>query len=171
MQEHTSHTLPSSPPTRIKTTPSRSWRAGLVLAALALLAVALSARHARAASSCINVSGALQVVPNTNAATVTGDLAGVIIGQIDSLEQSGNGALHATAHHTWYTPLGELYDVDEIAIAPVAPPVYHVNNHMTIVGGTGIFAGATGEIHVQGLIDLTFSGLDDRVYHGRICLQ
>jgi hypothetical protein len=79
--------------------------------------------------------------------------------------------LHATSHHTWYTLQGELYDVDEIVLAPVAPPIYHVNNHMTIVGGTGIFAGATGEIHVQGLIDLTFSGFDERVYHGRICLQ
>jgi hypothetical protein len=80
MQEHTPHTQPSSPPTRIKTTHGRSWRACLIVAALALLGGALSARHARAASSCINVSRAMQIVPNTNpiAATVTGDLAGTI---------------------------------------------------------------------------------------------
>jgi hypothetical protein len=146
-------------------------RTTLALTALALLGLGLSARMTRAASSCINVSGAMQIHPD-GSATVTGDLAGTIYGQFDSIVSNGNGAWHATAHHHWVTPQGDLFDVDEIAIAPVDPPIYHVDNRMTIIGGTGIFTGATGSIHVQGLINLDFSAEEDsRVYHGRICLQ
>jgi hypothetical protein len=160
-----SHLMPGG----IRVMKASYWKACLALAALPLLGMTTSIPPVRAESNCFNVSGTLTTNPG-GGFTVTGDLAGMLFVRFFDLQPSGDGALHASAGHHWVTALGDLYDVDEVVLAPVAPPVYHVDNRMTIVGGTGIFAGATGSIHVQGLTNFA-TGEVDIVYHGRICLQ
>jgi hypothetical protein len=141
----------------------------LPLAAFVMLALVAYAPQAGAQANCLDVTGALQLEPD-GSAIVTGDLAGILYGEILDVRVSGDGALHLVAAHHWVTARGDLFTMsDEVVLAPVAPPLYHVNNRMTVVGGTGEFTGATGGIHVQGLLNLA-TGEDARIYHGRICL-
>jgi hypothetical protein len=123
----------------------------LALIALAVLGFVLIAQPVRAEVNCLNVSGTLTLQPD-GSAIVTGDLAGILYGQILSVRTSGDGAMHLVAQHQWVTAAGEVHTMDQVVLSPVAPNVVHVNNRMTIVGGTGMFEGATGAIHVQGFL-------------------
>jgi hypothetical protein len=169
MHHHRSDASFHSTPGGIVVMKPGGWKSYLALVVLALIGMTLSVAPAQAEPKCFNVSGTLAPFSGSGF-PVTGDLAGILVVDFFELQSGENGALHAIARQHWVTADGELDDVDEIVLAPVGPPVYHENHRMTIVGGTGIFAGATGSIHVQGFANFA-TGEVDLVYHGHVCLQ
>jgi len=58
--------------------------------------------------------------------------------------------------------------IDSIAASPIDPPLYGINNHADITGGTGVLQDAFGHIHDHGTANL-FTGVVSVEYDGQIC--
>jgi hypothetical protein len=110
----------------------------------------------------------------TTLGTATGDLAGALGVYIFSITPGVNGVV-AKVHHHWVTDAGDtIYLQDATAnafqvgpysgIHAVADNSYTVN----IIGGTGRFAGATGQLSTIGVLD-TKQGKVVLRYQGTIC--
>jgi hypothetical protein len=110
----------------------------------------------------------------TTLGTATGDLAGALGVYIFSITPGMNGVV-AKVHHHWVTDAGDtIYLQDATAnafqvgpysgIHAVADNSYTVN----IIGGTGRFAGATGQLSTIGVLD-TKQGKVVLRYQGTIC--
>jgi hypothetical protein len=148
-----------------------AWNTHLTLTVLAMLGLVLGALQVRAQSDCINVRGTETLSltgPTTAEGPVTGDLTGTVSVTVTALQQSGDGALHAQAVRTFFTAGGEIHTEDVIVLSPVAPPIYRTNERLTIVGGTGAYAGAASVLHIHGLVNFA-TGAVSATYHGRIC--
>ncbi|MBV8279552.1 MAG: hypothetical protein JO170_30405 [Verrucomicrobia bacterium] len=98
----------------------------------------------------------------TTLGTATGDLAGGIGVYIFSFTPSGNPTVPAVAkvHHHWVTDAGDtIFAQDATAYAYQVGPysgIYAVGGGsytVNIIGGTGRFAGATGELSLIGVLD------------------
>ena len=114
----------------------------------------------------------------TTLGTATGDLAGGIGVYIFSFTP-GNPAV-ANVHHHWVTEAGDtIFAQDATATAYQVGPfsgIYAVGGGsytVNIIGGTGRFANATGEISLIGVLDTSQPDPSQwRVvlrYHGTIC--
>jgi hypothetical protein len=100
-------------------------------------------------------------------ATVAGDvfddddnLIGTTTACLMSVTPSGNGALHVMLSHTF--DLGTLVFTtqDQLVLAPIAPPLYRVNNSLTIVSGASGFLRTHGTVNfATGEVNLRFNGL------------
>ena len=110
----------------------------------------------------------------TTLGTATGDLAGGLGVYILSITQVGNTTVVQVRHH-WVTTAGDTiflapatatgYPVGTFAgVTAVADDSYVVN----ITGGTGRFAGATGQIKNTAVLD-SVNGTAVGRYHGWIC--
>lgn len=126
-----------------------------------------------AQADCISVHGTIvghQISPTSFTGTVTGDLAGTAMGtNFQILSVSGDRTFHFIVDHILSTAQGNLYasTVDGV-LAPMAPPVYRVNEHNVVTGGTGAYAGATGNIDITGVFDFS-SGQFSVSYDGEVC--
>ena len=57
---------------------------------------------------------------------------------------------------------------DEGVLAPIDVPLYRFNNRLTVVGGSGIYANATGMLIAHGTVNLATGAIELR-YQGRVC--
>jgi hypothetical protein len=74
-----------------------------------------------------------------------------LLGQIISDE----GVIHGTASHTIVLGDGTIVTEDSAVLEPTdIPGRYTMNERMKVVDGTGDFAGASGQLHAHGVIDL-----------------
>ena len=147
----------------------------------------LAAARAQPAGSCRNVEFEGQaalgfvVLPNgvaglggTWTPTVLGGIAGetasVLVGEEISGGE-GQGARHWTLVHSFRTLDGDWFVTEDRAVCAPAgrdPTTCRVNDVMTIVGGTGIFADATGKLRNHGTIDFVNGTLEISM-RGRVC--
>jgi len=111
----------------------------------------------------------------TTLGTATGDLAGALGVYILSVAPGPNNSIVAKVHHHWVINAGDTifladatstgYPVGPFSgVSAVADDSYVVN----IIGGTGRFAGATGQLSTTGVLD-TVHGTTVGRYHGTIC--
>lgn len=125
-------------------------------------------------AQCRNVSGGLE--GNVFVGSVSsGDLEGGVYAYAAPVVLPRGRMLHLETFHVFDLGDGTLMTVDRGVQAPVDPPVYRLNNHYVIVGGTGAYADASGFLSVHGTLIIDFAGLDPRngsisaTYRGRVC--
>jgi hypothetical protein len=127
---------------------------------------------------CTHVGGSIitnfgAVDANTTLGPVTGDLRGAVAATLLTAPQPGpNGTVIFNVQHHWVTEAGDTILFDR-AVATTVP----VQNSQTrfaiitypshVIGGTGRFAGASGEVDYFGEADLV-SGTALR-YSGQVC--
>jgi hypothetical protein len=166
----------------------------LKLTTLAAVALALLCQTAlsapQPASHCQNayaeVTGPLAIVEPAPGvftlgflpgAVMLGNVPGMLSSYVTSLEASGStgqGAQHLTLQHTFVSTdparPGTFITADRAVCGPAGsdPAVCHVNDVLTVVSGTGIFANAAGSLRSHGTIDLATFTLTFSI-RGRIC--
>jgi hypothetical protein len=131
---------------------------------------AASLRANDQAPSCQSVRGTVDaafVSGNQIEGTIAGSVEGAAFATVESLTQSGGGAYHVVLRHRYATAGGEVHTTDEGVLTPIDPPLFQFNNRLTVVGGTGAFANATGTINAHGSVIL--GGAIELRYHGRVC--
>jgi hypothetical protein len=108
----------------------------------------------------------------TTLGPATGDLAGAVAGTLVGAPQpSGNNVVFHVQHH-WVTDAGDTmtFDLATATAAPVSQTRFAILNYpVHINGGTGKFAGATGDINALGEVDLN-AGTVFR-YFGKVCFD
>ena len=122
------------------------------------------------ATSCQNIGGTVDAafVSGTQIqGTITGSVEGAAFATVDQLTQSGNGAYHVLLRHRYVTVSGEVWTTDAGVLTPIDPPLFRFNNRLTVVGGTGVYANATGSIQAHGTVIL--GGAIELRYHGHVC--
>ena len=106
-----------------------------------------------------------------------GNVPGLLSSFVTSLEVSGSkgqGAQHITLQHKFESTdparPGIFTTEDRAVCAPAGkdPAVCRVNEVLTIVSGTGIFANAEGSLRNHGIIDLSTFSLSFSI-RGRVC--
>jgi len=110
------------------------------------------------------------VDPATTMGTATGDLKGAVGATILSTEGSGNTLILHVQHH-WVTESGDTLAFSEAAATTtqVAPGLYAIVTYpVHLKGGTGKYAGATGDFNSIGEADLVSGQIVVR-YSGKIC--
>jgi hypothetical protein len=130
---------------------------------------------------CREVSGGIvtnflspPAVGSRSLGTATGDLRGglgVVILDVNPNGQGGSTIFHV--QHYWVTETGDtitLADAYATAYPTLIPGLFAAKyiNGVNIVGGTGRFAGATGNIASWGAVDLSQGQVVLR-YQGTIC--
>jgi hypothetical protein len=119
--------------------------------------------------------------PVTTLGSATGDLRGGVGVTVKSVSPPmAAGTVVFTNHHQWVTETGDTLffnDADATAFPTPPPPtgvpgLYAVSymNGITLSGGTGRFAGATGSLTAFGAVDQTHGQIVLR-YQGQICFQ
>jgi hypothetical protein len=110
---------------------------------------------------------------NETLGTATGDLKGGLGVYVLSLQQGPNGTTIFHNHHHWVTEAGDtIFLADAYATAyPTSVPGFFAAIYpkgVDITGGTGRFAGATGNIASWGAVDQNTGQIVLR-YQGTIC--
>ena len=127
-------------------------------------------------SHCQTVGGTIMtnfgaIDQNTTMGTATGDLRGAVSGTILGAPQQGTGntVVFHVQHH-WVTESGEtlFFDPATATTVPISQTVFAIVTYpLHLTGGTGRFAGATGDISAIGEVDLS-TGTVFR-YTGQVC--
>jgi hypothetical protein len=109
---------------------------------------------------------------NTTMGTATGDLRGAVSGTLlgAPVAGAGNTIVFHVQHHL-VTETGETlsFDPATATTVPLSPTLFAIVNYpVHLTGGTGRFAGATGDLTSIGEVDLV-KGTVFR-YSGQICL-
>lgn len=146
-----------------------------ILAAMVFLVAGAAAQKSNNRQHCQTVGGMLMtnlgaVDASTTMGPVTGDLKGAVSGTILSTEVNGNNLIFHVQHH-WVTDSGDspAFDPATATTTPVASGLYAVITYpVHLNGGTGKFAGATGDLNSIGEVDLNSGQLVLR-YSGRVC--
>ena len=110
---------------------------------------------------------------NTSLGTATGDLEGAVAATILEIAPGENGTTVFTVQHYFVTETGDTIAVDkaQATAVMVAPGLFAIVSYpVTIVGGTGRFAGATGGFDNIGEVDLNTGHTVFR-YRGQVCLK
>ena len=106
----------------------------------------------------------------TTMGPVTGDLRGSVGATILSTEVNGSNLVFHVQHH-WVTESGDTLSFDPATATstPVAPGLYAIVTYpVHLTGGTGKFAGGTGDFNNIGEVDLNSGQLVLR-YFGKLC--
>ena len=109
---------------------------------------------------------------NTTLGTVTGDLSGAVTGTILGTGPGPNNTVLFHVQHHWVTETGDTLFFDPATATVVPVPTSQtlfaiVTYPVHLTGGTGKFAGATGDLTNIGEVDLS-SGTVFR-YSGQVC--
>jgi hypothetical protein len=148
--------------------------------AVAVFSMLIAVAAAAQAKSCQPVGGMLMtdlgaVDASTTMGVATGDLKGAVGATILNIEALNNGAtLIFTVQHHWATESGDLLFFDQAKatveqVGGAQSTRYGVVSYPThLNGGTGRFAGATGNFTNIGEADLATGQLVFR-YTGTIC--
>lgn len=133
-------------------------------------------QQASDSSNCVSVGGSIitnfgAVDPNTTLGPATGDLRGAVAATLLTPPQPGpNGTVLFNVQHHWVTESGDniYFDHAVATTIPVSQTRFAVVSYPThIIGGTGRFAGATGNLTNIGEADLQ-AGTALR-YSGQVC--
>jgi hypothetical protein len=147
-------------------------KTALVFVALLFLAAGAAAqkKHCQAVGGMVMTNlGAVDAA--TTMGTATGDLKGAVGATILSTEITGSNFVLHVQHH-WVTESGDTLSIDPAAATTtaVAPGLYAIVTYpVHLSGGTGKFAGATGDFTNIGEADLITGQIVLR-YTGKICL-
>jgi hypothetical protein len=162
------------------------FRSELLTAIIFATAMPIALRAApQSAAECVNVfaegggplaniSGSVGLAP---IAITFGDVPGMLSSIVISLGGSGaqnQGAQHLTLMHTFVSidPArpGTLTTEDRAICAPAGsdPAVCRVNDVLTVVSGTGIFAHASGSLRNHGELNFNTYSLTFSI-RGRVC--
>ena len=128
-------------------------------------------------SHCQQVGGAfltnLSVVDsNTTLGVATGDLKGAVAATILNISTQSDNTVVFTVQHHFVTDSGDTITVDvaHAVASPVAPGLLAIISYpIKIIGGTGRFSGAHGQINNIGEVDLNTGHAVFR-YTGEVCL-
>jgi hypothetical protein len=140
---------------------------------LATLGLRFAARagddHAcKAVSGSISASPILSRIPATVLGTVTGDLRGAVAALVTSPLPVPDGGSF-TLQHTFLTEARDsLFTEDTAQWVLVDNGVFRMTTQYTIVGGTGKFANASGQLENHGEVDLNRGQLT-LGYSGQVC--
>ena len=105
----------------------------------------------------------------TESGTFTGSAGGTFFACVVNMKQHGGGVLVFKLVHTYTTANGDTFTTsDNIVAHPLQGPVYRVENHAVITGGTGAYEDAVGFIYDEGTVDLS-TGVVSVDYQGRMC--
>jgi hypothetical protein len=108
---------------------------------------------------------------NTTMGTATGDLRGAVSGTLLGAPQPGAGnTLVFHVQHHWVTESGDTlsFDPATATTVPLSQTLFAVVTYpLHLTGGTGRFAGATGDLNTIGEVDLV-KGTVFR-YSGQVC--
>jgi hypothetical protein len=108
---------------------------------------------------------------NTTMGTATGDLRGAVSGTILGAPQPGAGnTLVFHVQHHWVTEPGDTLNFDPATATtvPLSQTLFAIVTYpLHLTGGSGRFAGATGDINAIGEVDLS-NGTVFR-YSGQVC--
>ena len=131
------------------------------------------------AGHCQQVGGTVMtnlavVNASTTLGVVDGDLKGSVAATILNVTSGANGTTLFTVQHHFVTQSGDtiLTDVATATTIAVAPGLYAVLNYpVHITGGTGRFAGVTGDFNNIGAAELNPDGTGRTVfrYSGQVC--
>jgi hypothetical protein len=147
-----------------------------IVAASCLTASAAAAQSTNAQPHCTAVGGSVMtnfITPDTTLGTATGDLQGAVSASLLGIMPASDGTVVFSIQHHWTTDAG---DTVEIALAEakakeVAAGLYAILSYpVSISGGTGRFAGASGTVHNIGAVDLNTQRTVFR-YHGTVCFK
>jgi len=129
----------------------------------------------RSAARCTNVQGTL-VGTVLGISELSGDLVGQVWAYQARVAVMRGQAIHLNTFHHFDLGNGDWFQSEDSGVqAPVAPPVYRLNNRYTIVRGEGAYANASGFIQVHGTLVFDFKGQHpdhgkiDARYHGSVC--
>jgi hypothetical protein len=132
--------------------------------------------HPFAEARCVSVGGSIitnfgAVDPNTTLGPATGDLRGAVAATLTAPPQPGPGGtvLFHVQHH-WVTESGDniFFDPAVATTIPLSNARFAFTSYPAhITGGTGKFAGATGDLTNIGEADLQ-AGTAIR-YSGQVC--
>jgi len=107
---------------------------------------------------------------NTTMGIATGDLRGAVSGTLLGPPQLVSGTVVFHVQHHWVTESGDMltFDPAVATTAPISQTLFAVITYpVHVTGGTGKFAGATGDITNIGEVDL-IAGTVFR-YSGQVC--
>ena len=146
---------------------------------VALAAILSCPSQLLAGDSCTKISGHIsgQIIgPNaacggalTEVGSFTGNPEGTFLACVTNMKDHGGGVLLFKLVHTYTTTSGDTFTTsDNIVAHPINPPLYRVENHAVITGGTGVYEDAVGFSYDQGTVDLG-TGVVSVDYQGRIC--
>jgi|SRR6266478_1527213 len=130
----------------------------------------------QAAPHCTPVGGMIMtnfgaIDQNTTMGTATGDLRGAVSGTLLGAPQPGAGnTLVLHVQHHWVTESGDTlyFDPATATSVPLSQTLVAIVTYpLHLTGGTGRFAGATGDMNAIGEVDLS-KGTVFR-YSGQVC--
>ena len=153
-------------------------RAFLRMQFLSVLVTATCATNMWAApgdKQCQSVGGTIMtnfgaVDPNTTLGSATGDLKGSVAATVLNVAPGSGGTVVFTIQHHWVTDSGDTIFTDQAQAVtlPLSQTLFAVITYTVhVTGGTGKFAGLTGDLHSIGEADLS-AGTVFR-YSGKLC--
>jgi len=139
-----------------------------------------TAQNSNAQPHCKQISGTLMtnlgvVDQSTTLGVVEGDLKGAVAATILNIAPGSGGTVLFSVQHHFVTEAGDTILVDPATATTkeVAPGLFAVLNYpVHIKGGTGKFAGATGDFNNIGAAELNADGVTGRTvfrYSGQLC--
>jgi hypothetical protein len=145
-------------------------------AGLCLAASAAAAQSTKAQPHCTPVGGSVMtnfITPDITLGTATGDLRGAVSASLLGIMPAADGTVVFSIQHHWTTDAGDTLEiaVAEAKAKEVATGLYAILSYpVSISGGTGRFAGASGTVHNIGAVDLNTQRTIFR-YHGDVCFK
>ena len=146
-----------------------------ILAAVTFLVAGAAAQKNNKHQHCQPIGGMLMtnlgaIDASITMGPVTGDLKGSVSGTVVSTEVVGDNLVFHVQHH-WVTESGDMLFFDQATATTtlVAPGLYAIITYpVHLSGGTGKFAGVTGDTNSIGEVDLN-SGQIVLRYSGQLC--
>jgi hypothetical protein len=164
---------------------------GILLVVLVSTIAAGASRAVAGNRHCVPVGGTFMTnlgviggssVPSTTLGRVTGDLSGAVAATILKVEPSGEHLVFTVRHHI-ITDSGDSVFADEaqatvVEVTGAPAPLFAIVTYpVHITGGTGKFAGATGDITNIGEVSVPNFASNDLSggtlilrYDGHVCL-
>lgn len=143
------------------------------IVAVFLIATAATAAEPGQDRHCQAVGGSLMtnfISDTTTLGTATGDLRGAVSATLLGSVPAGDSVIFSVQHH-WVTDAGDTIFMDpaQATTKPLPAGLFALTSYpIKITGGTGRFAGATGQLDAIGELDAT-TGRTVFRYYGDVC--
>ena len=153
-------------------------RTTVLSAILLCVAAPVAAQSTNAQPHCVAVGGSLMtnfIAEGTTLGPATGDLSGAVSATLLGMGPGSDGSVVFTVQHHWVTDAGDTIQmrVAEAKATENTPGLFAILSYpVKINGGTGRFAGATGELSNIGEVD--FRSDEGRTvfrYQGQVCFK